>query len=114
MNDVKYKQYNIVHAARILYTRPRFLPVEETFLSTNSRHAGDQLSPSQHQTRFKCVICRGVGEGNDREREGIREMGFNVKPKEKKDSVNTAGCISDVLDFTDSIFLSLPLTHPPL
>lgn len=43
-------------------------------------------------------------------------MGFKVKPKEKKDSINTAGCISVVHDLTDSIFLSLslclPLTHP--
>lgn len=42
------------------------------------------------------------------------EMGFKVKPKEKKDSINTAGCVSVILDFTDSIFLSLPLTHPRL
>lgn len=44
-----------VHAARICFTRPRFPPVEEASLSTNSRHTGDQLIPSQHQTRFKCV-----------------------------------------------------------
>lgn len=44
---------------------------------------------------------------------GISEMEFKFKAKEKKDSINTAGCIAVVFDFTDSIFLSLPSPiHP--
>lgn len=33
---------------------------------------------------------------------GIREMGFKVKPKEKKDSINTAGYISVILQTPSS------------
>lgn len=51
--------------------------------------------------------------GSNRER-GISEMEFKVEPEEKKDSINTVGCIAVVFDFTDSVFLSLPLTQPPL
>lgn len=59
----------------------------------------------QQKKRKKKVIEREGDKGN---------VILKVKPKEKKDSINTAGCISVVLEFRDSIFLSLPLTHPPL
>ena len=46
-------------------------------------------------------------------REGINEMEFKAALRERKDSVNTAGCIAVALNFTDSIFPSVPLIHPP-
>lgn len=125
-----------VNTACICFTRPRFLPVEEASLSTSSRQTGDQLIPSQHQTRFKCVEKkqkwfvneekkkRQCREGRRRkkrrpkqkiERGGVDKWNgiLKLNPKKKKDSINTGGCIAVVSDFTDSIFLAVPRTHPP-
>lgn len=38
---------------------------------------------------------------------------LKLNQKKKKDSINTGGCIAVVFDFTDSIFLTVPRTHPP-
>lgn len=40
---------------------------------------------------------------------GIREMGFKVKPKEKKDSINTAGYISVILQTPSTSLCPSPI-----
>lgn len=65
-----------VHALFICFSRPRFLPVEEASLSTCSHHTGDQLSPSQHQTRFKCVEKSKSDLWGKREKVGKKEEGI--------------------------------------
>lgn len=68
----------------------------------------------------KKTVQGGEKEKKKKETEAIERGGVDkwngilkLNQKKKKDSINTGGCIAVVFDFTDSIFLAVPRTHPP-
>lgn len=117
-----------LHAGHACVTRVWVPPAAHAFRLPTHTTREVNSSPSQHQTGFKCVegegkkvICgrkkgrkiKGRKKLREGGREGINEMEFKAALRERKDSVNTAGCIAVALNFTDSIFPSVPLIHPP-